>query len=211
MPNHLLSILIPAYNEKATIKRLVEKVRGVSLPISREIIAVDDGSKDGTGSVLESLKGTDLTVLYHEKNRGKGAAIRTALAKATGDIILIQDADLEYNPKDYLALLEPILDGRADVVYGSRFLGGPHRVLLFWHYMGNLLFTFCIGASAIRYGHLIDPGMPLADFCGDFGLKAETIASKLKAFKDIRFKYLVADPHVGEIDVVEKVRHEGKK
>jgi glycosyltransferase involved in cell wall biosynthesis len=137
-----LSILVPAYNEARTIATLLDRIEEIRLPIDLEIVAVDDGSTDDTWKILQSREKKGFVVLRHEQNRGKGAAIRTALAQATGDIVLIQDADLEYDPQDYPALLAPILDNRADVVYGSRFLGGPHRVLMFWHYLGNLLFTF---------------------------------------------------------------------
>ncbi len=134
-----LSILIPVYNEKATILEILRRVRDTPLPLEKEILIVDDGSTDGTAETLKGLR--DARVLAHSANQGKAAAIRTALKAATGDFILIQDADLEYDPRDLPALLEPLLDGRAEVVYGSRFLGGPHRVLLFWHYLGNRLFT----------------------------------------------------------------------
>jgi glycosyltransferase involved in cell wall biosynthesis len=135
-----LSILIPVFNEKATVLELLRRVEAVTLPVSREIIMVDDGSTDGTRDILKGL-GDRATVVLHEVNRGKGAALRTALTHATGDLVIIQDADLEYDPADYPGLLAPLLDGRADVVYGSRFLGGPHRVLFFWHYCGNKFFT----------------------------------------------------------------------
>jgi glycosyltransferase involved in cell wall biosynthesis len=108
----------------------------------KEIILVDDCSTDGTREILKGMEGRDsLRILYHDINRGKGAALRTGFSHVTGDIVIVQDADLEYNPKEYPVLLEPILDGRADVVYGSRFLGGPHRVLFFWHYLGNMVLT----------------------------------------------------------------------
>ncbi|MBI3548575.1 MAG: glycosyltransferase family 2 protein [Elusimicrobia bacterium] len=137
-----LSILIPVYNEARTVETLVQSVLRVKLPCERELVAVDDASTDGSWKILERLQAAgQLKAVRHERNQGKGAAIRTALASATGDVILIQDADLEYDPQDYPVLLAPIIDDRADVVYGSRFLGGPHRVLLFWHYLGNVLFT----------------------------------------------------------------------
>jgi glycosyltransferase involved in cell wall biosynthesis len=135
-----LSVLIPVYNEKDTLLELVRRVEAVSLPVDKQIILVDDGSTDGTRELLKELEGRCVVVL-HERNRGKGAAVRTALERATGDFAVIQDADLEYDPEDWPGLLAPLLDGRADAVYGSRFLGGPHRVLLFWHYAGNMLFT----------------------------------------------------------------------
>jgi glycosyltransferase involved in cell wall biosynthesis len=135
-----LSVLIPVFNEKDTLLELVRRVEAVSLPVDKQIILVDDGSTDGTRELLKELEGRCVVVL-HERNRGKGAAVRTALERATGDFAVIQDADLEYDPEDWPGLLAPLLDGRADAVYGSRFLGGPHRVLLFWHYAGNMLFT----------------------------------------------------------------------
>jgi glycosyltransferase involved in cell wall biosynthesis len=135
-----LSILIPVYNEKATVLELLRRVEAVPLDVEKEIILVDDGSTDGTRALLEGLGGRAKVVL-HERNRGKGAALRTALAHATGAFTIIQDADLEYDPADYPMMLRPLLDGRAEAVYGSRFLGGPHRVLLFWHYFANLIFT----------------------------------------------------------------------
>ena len=135
-----LSVVIPVYNEQASLRDVVQRVEGVEY--DKEIILVDDGSTDGSRAILEEYKGREgYHVLFHARNRGKGAALRTGFACATGDVIIIQDADLEYNPKDYAMLLEPILDGRADVVYGSRFLGGPHRVLFYWHYVGNKFLT----------------------------------------------------------------------
>ena len=136
-----LSIVIPVYNEAGTVEALIGRVQTVRLPIAREIVAVDDGSTDGTAEILERLRADGVVVAHHPMNRGKGAAVRTGIERATGDIILIQDADLEYDPADYPTLLAPLLDGRADAVYGSRFLGGPHRVLLFWHYAANKFFT----------------------------------------------------------------------
>ncbi len=136
-----LSILIPVYNEKDTVLELLRRVEEVPLALAKQIIIVDDGSTDGTRALLAGLS-TRATVILHERNRGKGAALRTALTHATGDLVIIQDADLEYDPADYPMMLGPLLDGRADAVYGSRFLGGPHRALFFWHYLGNKIFTF---------------------------------------------------------------------
>jgi len=136
----MISVVIPVYNEATTVKELIARVQ--SVPIDKEIIIVDDGSSDGTRDVLRGLQGqARLTILFHEKNQGKGAALRTAFQQVKGDIVVIQDADLEYDPQEYGKLIKPILDGKADVVYGSRFLGGPHRVLLFWHYVGNKILT----------------------------------------------------------------------
>jgi glycosyltransferase involved in cell wall biosynthesis len=144
-----LSIIIPTYNEMATITEVLRRVLEAPLQLPRELIIVDDCSRDGTREYLQNLAtpegsgigGGTLKVLFHEKNSGKGAAIRTAISHVTGDIVLIQDADLEYDPQDYPVLLGPILDGWADVVFGNRFHGGPHRVLYFWHFAGNLLLT----------------------------------------------------------------------
>ena len=137
-----LSIVIPVFNERATLPALLESVARV--PLDKEILIVDDGSTDGTREYLKDMAqnpGEGVRVFFHDRNRGKGAALRTGFREVAGDIVIIQDADLEYDPQDYPALLKPILDGRADVVYGSRFLGGPHRVLFFWHYLGNKTLT----------------------------------------------------------------------
>ena len=141
-----LSVIVPVYNEVATVRTLLERVMAVR--ISKEIIVVDDGSTDGTPTALEEVQAAipdtpdnRLTLLFRPRNRGKGAAVRAAIGRVTGDIVIIQDADLEYDPSEYPRLIQPILDGHADVVYGSRFVGSPRRVLMFWHTVGNKLLT----------------------------------------------------------------------
>ena len=136
-----LSIVVPAYNEKSTIQEIIRQIKEADIgAFEKEIVVVDDGSTDGTRDLLKAIKG--IRVIFHEKNSGKGGAIKTGFLEATGDVVLIQDADLEYDPREYLKLLEPIRSGKADVVFGSRFLGSdPHRVLYIWHYVANRFLT----------------------------------------------------------------------
>ena len=139
-----LSIVIPVYNEAATLETLVQRVREVDVGLEKEIVLVDDYSTDGTREVLQKMAADspDIKVFYQAVNQGKGAALHAGFAAVTGDLVLIQDADLEYDPKEYPQLLAPLLEGHADVVYGSRFLGGgAHRVVFFWHYVGNKFLT----------------------------------------------------------------------
>ena len=139
-----LSIIIPIYNEARTIESLVRSVLAVNVNLAKELVLVDDGSTDGTRAILKrmQIEHPEWKIILHEVNQGKGAALQTGFQAATGDIVLIQDADLEYDPNDYPALLAPILSGKADVVFGSRFLGsGAHRVMYFWHSVGNKFLT----------------------------------------------------------------------
>lgn len=179
-----LSIIIPVYNELSTIKNCLEKIENISLQqlqIDKEIIIVDDGSNDGTREALESLKDKNYIVVYNSKNLGKGMAISKGLEVATGDIVLIQDADLEYDPENYELLLKPILKGVADVVYGSRFIGnGPHRIFLFWHRLANFIITFLCD---------IVTGLNLSDVeCGYKVFTKKALGSITLKEKDFRFE-----------------------
>jgi len=138
-PAPKISVVVPVFNEKETLETLLDRVEQTNF--DKEIIIVDDGSTDGTREILKNKFEDKYTVLYHQQNMGKGAALQSGFDQVTGDIVIIQDADLEYDPSDYGKLIEPIVRGNADVVFGSRFLGGPHRVLFFWHYMGNRILT----------------------------------------------------------------------
>ena len=164
-----LSVIVPVYNEVESIREIVRRVQKVRL--ANEIVIVDDGSTDGTRDLLAELDGRrGVRVIFHERNQGKGSAVHTGITNARGDVLLIQDADLEYNPHDYPNLLKPIAEGVADVVYGSRFLGGPRRVTMFWHMIANQLLTLTTnllydtilsdmetGFKAVSYTHLTLP------------------------------------------------------
>jgi glycosyltransferase involved in cell wall biosynthesis len=136
-----LSVIMPVFNEKPTVLEVIEAVKKAPLDVEMEIVVVDDGSTDGTRELLEEHKDPVVRTIFHSHNQGKGAAVSTGIRHAEGDVVIIQDADLEYSPTDYPVVLEPILTGKADVVYGTRFLG-PHRVFMFWHYAANRFLTF---------------------------------------------------------------------
>ena len=140
-----LSVIIPVYNERNTVAEAIRRSRSVEIPLDREIVVVDDGSSDGTTQILSQLQDSTVRVVYHDVNRGKGAAIRTGLTHVTGDLVLIQDADLEYDPEDWPKLLAPVLKGKARVVYGSRFTG-ERRNMLFWHWVGNRFLSLVTNA-----------------------------------------------------------------
>ena len=191
-----ISVVIPAYNEAETLPELVNRVRAAAFgDLHWEIIIVDDGSTDGTAEVCATLSGQVDRVLRHERNRGKGAALRTGFAAATGEVVIVQDADLEYDPREYPRLLAPILEGRADVVLGSRFQGGgPHRVLLFWHAVGNRFLTLLSNMTTnlnltdmeVCYKVLHRPVLERLKLKENrFGIEPEMVA-KLAAIPDVR-------------------------
>lgn len=204
-----LSVVMPVYNESATIQRVVERVLGNH--IEKELIIVDDGSTDGTRDYLRTLQDPRVKVLFHERNQGKGAALQTGFAQATGDVIIVQDADLEYNPRDYVNLLRPILDDNADVVYGSRFLGGPHRVLFVWHYLGNRFLTLL--TNLLYNVNLTDMETGYKAFKRDV-LQRITIRSKSFAF-EVEFTAKAAKRHLRifetPVSYAGRMYDEGKK
>jgi glycosyltransferase involved in cell wall biosynthesis len=209
-----LSIIIPCYNERETIEHVIASVIAVPIGLARELIIVDDCSKDGTREILEQLKapaGASLRVLMHERNQGKGAAIRTGMEHVTGEIVLVQDADLEYDPSDFPALLEPILSGRADVVFGNRFHGGAHRVLYFWHYQANLfLTTLC---NMITNLNLSDMEVGYKVFRSEFIKKVKLTANRFGFEPEITIKAARLRCRIYEVPISYHGRtyEEGKK
>lgn len=183
-----LSVLIPVYNECKTISLILEKVKSVSL--DKEIIVVDDGSVDGSKEFLKTIDDPQIRVIFHERNMGKGSALRSAIAESSGDIVIFQDADLEYDPSEYPALIKPIVDGVADVVYGSRLAGGrPQRVYMFWHKLGNNFLTFLMNIlfnttlTDIETGYKVFRGEVIREMhlrSRDFSIEAEITAKVFK-------------------------------
>ena len=210
----VLSVVIPAFNESATIEDVIRRVREV--PIRSEIVVVDDASTDGTGDLLEqNADNWGISLFRHEKNQGKGAALRTGFQHATGTAVIVQDADLEYDPFDYTRLVEPLLDGRADVVYGSRFIGETHRVLYFWHAAGNRFLTLL--SNAFTNLNLTDMETCYKLFRREiiqqvaptlqenrFGIEPE-ITAKVAALKDVRIYEMPISYHGRTYDQGKKI------
>lgn len=210
MTDRKLSVIVPVYNERATVAEAVRRIRAVDLPLEREIIVVDDGSTDGTGDILPTLQDSKLRVVSHRENRGKTAAIRTGLAHASGDFVLIQDADLEYDPGDWPKLLAPVLEGRARVVYGSRFIG-RRRSMLFWSSVGNRL--LCLLTNLLYRSRLTDVETCYKLFDRRV-LDGITLRSERFGFEpEVTAKLLRAGERIHEVPIsyVGRTRREGKK
>ncbi|MHC4235393.1 MAG: glycosyltransferase family 2 protein [Planctomycetota bacterium] len=217
-----LSIVVPVYNEEETVATLLDRVVAAPLPRSvgeLEVVVVEDGSSDGTWAQVSEWQPTaradqvsvEVQRLQHELNRGKGAGLRTGFAGATGDIVLVQDADLEYDPSEYPILLQPILDGLADVVYGSRFLGGPHRVLFFWHYLGNRFLTLI--SNMLTDLNLTDMETCYKVFRSDVLRQLELVSNRFGIEPEITAKVSRVDCRIYEVPISYHGRTyaEGKK
>jgi len=206
----LLSVIVPVYNERTTLNEIVRRMRAVDLPMEREIIIVDDGSDDGTEKVLSTIEDSTVRVLHHPANRGKGAAVRTGLGVARGDLVLIQDADLEYDPDDWPKLLAPILRGRALVVYGSRFTG-ERKNMLYWHWVGNRFLSLVTNVLYNTTLSDMETGFKLFDRTVLDGVR---IASDRFDFEpEITAKILRKGHRIYEVPISYNGRefHEGKK
>ncbi|MEA3334524.1 MAG: glycosyltransferase family 2 protein [Chloroflexota bacterium] len=221
-----VSILVPVHNEENTLREILRRVRSVDLDFGeneqiyverplqfeKEIIVVDDGSTDKSRAILEDEASQgDIVVLFHKRNRGKGAAVRTAIEAATGDILIIQDADLEYDPRDYPAMLLPIVEGRADVVYGSRFLGGPHKAMMFWHMVFNKFFTLL--ANVLYNSILTDIETCYKAFRADVLKPIPLRSERFQIEPEITAKVLKRGYRIYEVPISYTGReyHEGKK
>jgi glycosyltransferase involved in cell wall biosynthesis len=214
-PAKRLSIVIPVFNEAGTIGEVIDRVQAAPLPegLEREIIVVDDSSTDGTREILRKYASTNSYKLFlHDRNRGKGAALRTGFAQTTGDIVLVQDADLEYDPREYGKLLEPILEGKADAVYGSRFMGGdPKRTLFFWHYLGNRFLT--ILSNLFTNLNLSDMETCFKVFRGELIRKIKTRENRFGFEPEVTSKIAKSGARVYEVGISYwgRTYEEGKK
>jgi glycosyltransferase involved in cell wall biosynthesis len=204
-----ISVVIPVYNEVNTVQTVIERVLATGFDV--EVIVIDDASTDGTRELLQSYSHPRVKTIFHSKNAGKGAALRSGFALATNPYVLIQDADLEYDPNDFAAMLAPLVDGRADMVYGSRFLGGPHRVLFFWHYVANRLLT--LAANMITDLNLSDMETGRKAFLRERLMQLKLSANRFTFEPEITVKASMAQWRVYEVPVSYSGRtySEGKK
>ncbi|MDP6460678.1 MAG: glycosyltransferase family 2 protein [Gemmatimonadota bacterium] len=206
----VLTVIIPVLNEEKTLEEIVQRVQDAPLPMEKEILIVNDGSTDGTRAILDRLEGGNVRVFHHTVNQGKGAGIRTAQPHVTGDLVVIQDADLEYYPEEYGLLAQPILDGRADVSYGTRFLG-THRVFLYWHYLGNRFLTFM---TNILYNTMLSDMETCFKMCRSGIFRSMTIRTNRFGFEpEFTAKVFKAGHRVYEVPISYNGRgyEEGKK
>ncbi|HEY2484960.1 MAG TPA: glycosyltransferase family 2 protein [Candidatus Binataceae bacterium] len=204
-----ISVVIPVYNEVHTIGTVIDRVFNCGFDV--EIIAVDDGSTDGSREFLQRLEDPRVRVFFHARNKGKGAALRLGFAAARNPYVFVQDADLEYDPRDYHEMIRPLLDGRADMVYGSRFLGGPHRVLFFWHYVGNRFITLL--SNAISDLNLSDMETGMKGFARDKLMQLKLSADRFTIEPEITAKAARAKWRIFEVGISYSGRsyEEGKK
>ncbi len=206
----LLSIIVPVYNERATVAESIRRARDVTLPLEREIIVVDDGSTDGSADIASRLSDSTVRVFRQDRNQGKGAAVRRGIAEARGDIIVIHDADLEYDPRDFLRMLPPILEGRARVVFGSRFTG-EHRNMLFWHWVGNRLLALI--TNILYNTTLSDMETCYKMFDADLLRSLRLTANRFDIEPQMTAKVLRTGERIWEVPISYAGReiHEGKK